>query len=250
MYLNIRRFLVVSKTRRFEMRKLKILLLISFCFIFVMSAIAAEYDFADPTALGANNSAKGWKVISGTWAIEDGMYVESDTVGQAAAQDGNAFRSIYQSSWMIKDGTVEMKAKHDAKSSGANDAILLYRMENEEKGYATRLQRDGFLTIGKITGGIYAHLKYTATPVNADTVYTVTVELDGTAIDAYLDDKLLVTVDDATYKEGKIGLCVGRSASPIYFLSVSAEGDGIPKGSMTPVESPGKLATTWGLVKR
>jgi hypothetical protein len=42
-------------------------------------------------------------------------------VGQAAAQDGDAFWTIMDAEWEIDDGVVEMKAGHGAASSGAND---------------------------------------------------------------------------------------------------------------------------------
>ena len=225
--------------------KLNVVVLTLLCFVLTMSVFAFDYDFSDPKAVGAN--AKDWKVIKGTWVIENGMYNQTDN----NANDGNAFRSIYQSKWVIKDGTVIMKAKHDAKSTGNNDAILLYRMIDNDNGYATRLQRDGYLTIGKIISGVYSHILYTAMAVNADQVYTVTVKLNGDAIDAYLDDQLLVSANDSTFKSGQIGLCVGRSAFPIHFLSISADGDGVPKGSaFFAVESPGKLTTTWGDLKK
>ena len=226
--------------------KLRVIVVTLFCFALTMSVFAFDYDFADPRAVEGNNNAKDWKVKSGTWSIKNGTYDQTDVNGN----DGNAFRSIYQSKWVIKDGTVEMKAKHDAKSSGMNDAILLYRMEDDDNGYATRLQRDGYLTIGKIMAGAYSHILYTVTSVAADKVYTVTVKLNGDAIDAYLDNKLLVSVKDKTFSEGKIGLCVGRCAFPIHFLSISAEGDGIPKDNPFAVESLGKLATTWGNMKK
>lgn len=227
----------------------KLIFLSLLCFVFVVSSFAFEYDFSDPKLIGENNSAKGWKVISGKWAIANGMYDQTELAGQEVAKDTNAFRSIFESSWVIKDGTVTMKAKHDVKSTGPNDALLLYRMVDNDNGYATRLQRDGYVTIGKITKGAYSHLKYTANPVDADKVYTVTIKLNGNNIDAYLDNKLLVSVADASYDKGRIGLGVSRSGFPIHFLSVSAEGEGVPTGT-TAVEKSSKLATTWGDLKR
>jgi hypothetical protein len=226
--------------------KFRVIIMALFCFVLTVSVFAMDYDFADPKATATN--AKDWKVIKGTWILKDGMYSETELGG---GNDGNAFSSIYQSKWVIGDGTVIMKAKHDAKSTGTNDAILLYRMVDDKNGYASRLQRDGYLTIGKITSGVYTHLKYTATPVEADKVYTVTVKLKGNAIEAYLNDNLLVSVNDKTFDKGQIGLCIGRSAFPIHFLFVSADGTGIPKGSaFIAVESPGKLTATWGYLKK
>ncbi len=219
------------------------------CLVLTVSIYAFDYDFSDPRVIGENNSAKDWKVISGTWVIANGMYSQTQIAGQEVAKDSNAFRTIYQSKWVIVDGTVKMKAKHDAKSSGPNDALLLYRMVDNDNGYATRLQRDGYLTIGKITKGVYSHLKYTANPVDADKVYTVTIKLKGNAIDAYLDDKLLVSVTDNSFDKGQIGLGVSRSGFPIHFISISAEGDGIPSGT-TSIERSGKLTTTWGNLKK
>jgi len=229
--------------------KTKSIFLTLLCLVLVVSAYAFEYDFSDSKLIGENNSAKGWKVISGKWVIANGMYDQTELAGQEVAKDTNAFRSIFESSWVIKDGTVTMKVKHDAKSTGANDALLLYRMVDNDNGYATRLQRDGYLTIGKITKGAYSHLKYTASPVDADKVYTVTIKLNGNNIDAYLDNKLLVSVTDASYDKGRIGLGVSRSGFPIHFLFVSAEGDGVPTGT-TSVDHKGKLTTTWGDLKK
>jgi hypothetical protein len=225
--------------------KFRVTIMVLFCFVLTTSVFAFDYSFSDPLAVAVN--AKDWKVISGKWAIANGMYDQTEN----NASDGNAFRTILQSKWTIADGTVTLKAKHDAKSTGTNDALVLFRMVDNDNGYASRLQRDGYLTIGKITKGVYSHLKYTATPVDADKVYTVIIKLKGNAIDAYLNDKLLVSVTDATYAKGQIGLGVSRSAFPVHFLSVSADGNGVPVGSgLTAVESNNKLATTWGDLKK
>jgi hypothetical protein len=225
--------------------KLRLVILCLLCFVLTASAFAFDYDFADAKN-ASGTDAKGWKVNSGTWAMANGMYDETQLGG---ANDGNAFRTIYQSSWVITDGTVILKVKHDVKSTGANDALLLFRMVDSDNGYAARLQRDNYITIGKIVKGVYSHLKYTATPVDADKVYTITIKLKGTALDAYVDDKLLVSTTDATFDKGQIGLGISRSAFPIHFIFLSVNGDGIPSGT-TAVESHNKLATSWGDLKK
>jgi len=50
-----------------------------------------------------------------------------------------------------------------------------------------------------------------------------------------------------TFKKGGIG--VGRASAHVAFKYLRVNGDGIPKDS-TPVEALGKLATTWGRLKR
>ena len=50
-----------------------------------------------------------------------------------------------------------------------------------------------------------------------------------------------------TFKKGGIG--VGRASAHVAFKYLRVNGDGIPKDA-TPVEALGKLATTWGRLKR
>ncbi|HGE69535.1 TPA: hypothetical protein ENX78_01785, partial [Candidatus Poribacteria bacterium] len=67
--------------------KTKSIFLTLLCLVLVVSAYAFEYDFSDSKLIGENNSAKGWKVISGKWVIANGMYDQTELAGQEVAKD-------------------------------------------------------------------------------------------------------------------------------------------------------------------
>ena len=61
------------------------------------------------------------------------------------------------------------------------------------------------------------------------------------------DGKELISVKDAEHKKGTIALCVQDKA--VYFDNVKVTGTNIPNVNMSPVESIGKITSTWGNIK-
>lgn len=217
---------------------------IAFSFLLTGLLIAAsshaatwEYNFAD---VQGDQWMNDWLVIDGEFAVEDGSIFQS----APSADDNNAFRAIAQTPWEITDGTIEVAMWHEG--AGLNDALLFYRMQDNDNGYASRLQLDGYITVGSITDGRHAHIEYIAMPVQADTEYIVKVELEGSQITVSVDDEEKLIVDDDSSLSGRVGFGMSRCAGGAHLSWIRVTGDGVTPSA---VEPGGKLSTTWGSLK-
>ena len=219
-------------------------LFISFMFVFAPFSEAKvgtwEYNFAD---VKGNEWEKDWKVIAGSFEVKDGSLAQTDRSGD----DNNAFRAIAQTDWEIEDGTIEARVKHDAQAAGTNDALLYYRMKDDDNGYASRLQFDNYITIGKIENGQHGHIKFVNTPVDPETWYVVKVELEGKNITVFVDDNEFFTVEDSFSSKGRVGFGMARSTADAYLSWIRVTGEGVK--SMAVVYPSDKLVTTWSKIK-
>lgn len=207
-------------------------------FVTLCMAGTWEYDF---TQVQGDQWEKDWEVIAGSFEVVDGALTQTDP----SADDNNAFRCLALTDWEIEDGTIEAKVKHSG--VGMNDALIFYRMEDTDNGYASRLQLDGYITVGKITNGVHGHIQFVVTPIVADTWYIVKIELEGSLITVYVDDEEFLVVDDSTSAKGRVGFGMSRSGEGASLEWISVTGDGITPTEVAPA---GKLAIAWGAIKK
>jgi hypothetical protein len=207
--------------------------------LLVMSAQAGtwEYDF---TQVSGDEWERDWEVISGTFEVVDGALTQTEV----SANDNNAFRCLARTGWEIEDGTIEAKVKHSG--TGLNDALVYYRMMDNDNGYASRLQLDNYITIGKITNGQHGHIQFVSTPVEADIWYIVKVELEGSNITVFVDDQEFISLEDNFSSQGLVGFGMARCAGGASLEWIRVTGDGVTATAVAPA---GKLATTWSGIK-
>lgn len=196
-----------------------------------------EYDFAD---INGNEWQDDWKVIDGEFEVQDGSLFQSALSGD----DNNAFRAIVQTTWEIEDGTIEASIMHEG--AGLNDALLYYRMKDDDNGYASRLQLDNYITVGKIEDGQHAHIKYVSTPVEAEIEYIVKVELEGNQITVFVDDTEFFTTENDFSSRGRVGFGMARCAGGAHLSWIRVTGEGVTPSAVDP---SGKLAATWCSIK-
>jgi len=208
-----------------------------FVFATMVQAGTWEYDFSK---VNGDAWTKDWKVIAGEFGFKDGALWQTTV----SADDNNAFRCLAVTNWEIGDGTIEAKVMHHG--AGLNDALIFYRMMDNDNGYASRLQLDSYITIGKISGGKHAHIKYVVTPVVGEQLYTVKIELEGEKITVSVDDEEKVVVEDPFSLKGRIGFGMSRCAGGASLQSIKVTGNGVTAISVEPVD---KLATTWSEIK-
>lgn len=75
--------------------------------------------------------------------------------------------------------------------------------------------------------------------------YTLTFEVKGETLKTFIDGKLMIEQKDKTYNKGRPGL--GGRDSTVLYEYVDINGPGIKPSA---VESTGKLAVTWGQLKK
>ena len=119
-------------------------------------------------------------------------------------------------------------------------------MKDNDNGYASRLQLDSYITVGKIENGTHSHIKYVSTPVEGDTVYTVRIELEGDSITVFVDDEEFFTAEDSFSSGGKVGFGMSRCIGGAGLEWIRVTGDEVTAAA---VDSADKLATTWSAVK-
>jgi hypothetical protein len=119
-------------------------------------------------------------------------------------------------------------------------------MKDTDNGYASRLQLDSYITVGKITQGKHAHIKFVSTPVKADTWYIVKIELKDSTITVFVDDNELVTVDDTFSLKGSVGFGMSRCAGGASLEWIRVTGTGVTPTAVAPTD---KLTTTWSAIK-
>jgi len=221
------------------MNKILILTLLVCMFVFatIVQAGTWEYDF---TKIKGDAWTKDWEVIQGDFELKDGALWQT----AASADDNNAVRCLAVTKWEIGDGTIEAKVMHHG--GGLNDALIFYRMKDKDNGYASRLQLDSYITVGKITAGKHAHILFVVTPVVAEKLYTVKIVLEGDEIRVSVDDVEKVVVSDKFSAKGRVGFGMSRCAGGASLQSIKVTGDDVTAISVDPAD---KLATTWSEIK-
>jgi len=222
------------------MKKIMLSALLVFMFVFaaIVQAGTWEYDF---TKVKGDTWKKDWEVIKGEFELKDGALLQKT----ASGNDNEAFRCLAVTKWEVGDGTIISKVMHFG--AGTNDALTFYRMKDKDNGYASRLQLDGYLTVGKISAGTHGHIKFVATPIVANKLYTVKIVLKGDEIRASVDDVEKVVVSDPFSSKGRIGFGMSRCGQGAALQYISVTGDGV---TPTAVEPADKLASTWGALKK
>ncbi len=196
-----------------------------------------EYDFTK----AGDAWAKDWQVITGKFELKNGALWQTT----ASADDNNVFRCLAVTGWEIGDGTIEAKVMHHG--AGLNDALVFYRMKDNDNGYASRLQLDSYITVGKITAGKHAHILFVVTPVVAEKLYTVKIVLEGNNITVSVDGVEKVVVKDSFSQKGRVGFGMSRCAGGASLQYIKVTGSDVT--NLTSVDPADKLATTWSEVK-
>ncbi len=221
-------------------------IMISWCCLLLLSSFAHAGEIRDDFGDGSDD---GWKVASGDWEVLEGTYVQLG----GGMNVGGVPRTIIQSPWAFTDGTIEVTITFDRKSNGAEIPAILYRLTDEDNGYAFRLHSDS-LEVGRFLDGQYSDIRGDAFPIDIEKPCKIKLEIAGIFTKVYYNDVLKSRIGDPNAKgteKGKIGLAVFDADTPIYFDDIIIQGDGI--FSFPPflqdVDPGGKLPSFWGRIK-
>ena len=202
-----------------------------------------------------DGNTHGWTIInninnkSAKWWIDRG-----EAVCETFARNTPSTLATGEVDW--RNYSFSCRAKldkgKDKPAEPATFGIILHHRWEEFSFYALRiLYPSETVHITKYSPGIASILGEFNFPAKLDTWYTLMASIDSRGkIKFKIDDVVFTTVDADSIKNGKAGLVVSNAQA--RFDDVEITGDNIPNGGpgTLPVEPSGKLATTWGKLKR
>jgi len=219
--------------------------LISCCWLCLLSSHVYAGECIDDFE---NGNADGWKEFAGEWEVEEGAYVQS-----AASVDIRGIpRTIIQSPWEFADGSIEVTVTFEKRSAGSEVPAILYRMIDENNGYAFRLHSDS-MEVGKFLEGEYQDIRGDAQIINIGKPCQIKLEVEGIFTKVYYNGEIKARIGDLdkTFEKGKIGIAVFEPGDPIYFDDIIINGEGVfPFPPLSYKVDPGaKLTSSWGELK-
>jgi len=195
-----------------------------------------------------DGNAEGWKEFAGEWEVEDGAYVQS---GMSVDISGIP-RTIIQSPWDFANGSIEVTIIFDKRSIGSEVPAILYRMIDENNGYAFRLHSDS-MEVGKFLEGQYQDIRGDAQLINIGKPCKIKLEVEGIFTKVYYNGEIKARIGDLdrTFEKGRIGIAVFEPGDPVYFDDVIINGEGVfPFPPLNFKVDPGaKLASVWGQIR-
>ena len=220
--------------------------LISCCCLFLLSSFVYAGPCKDDFEDGNDN---GWRVLSGEWAVQAGAYVQLK-----ADPNMRIPRTIIQSPWDFKDGTIEVTISFDKKSDGKEIPAILYRMIDDDNGYVFRLHSDS-LEVGRFLNGQFDYIRGDAFPIDINKPCKMKLEIEGIFTKVYYNGVIKSRIGEPDirkgFDKGKIGFAVFDANRPVYFDDLVINGQGIY--AFLPMDQkvePGqKLVSVWGGIK-
>ena len=199
-----------------------------------------------------DDNTYGWEIInninnSTKWWIDDA----GEAVCETFAPNVPSILATGEVDW--RNYSFSCKAKLDkAKDEPTTFGIILHHRWEEFAFYALRiLYPSEIVHITKYNPGKASILGEFDFPAKLDTWYTLMASIDSRGkIKFKIDDVVFTTVDANSIKNGKAGLVVSNAQA--RFDDVEITGDNVPNGGpgTLSVELNGKLAITWGKLKR
>ena len=224
------------------MRRVMLLLVFAFSFIFAASVEAGTFfdDFDD-------GNDDGWVVELGDWEVVDGVYRTTETVEQ--------WRTFALGGEEYGEFTIEVKIRNDKfDPAGQSHAGIAFGVGDDEAeklngvywpGYYVYFRpHQGTLVLGSLAGQLALKGVFAAGDVGNWHLLKAEVSDENSTLKTWVDGEEVFDVkldDDAT---GRIMLYT-EATGGASFDDVSIIGDRIAQA----VQPDGKLAITWGGVK-
>jgi hypothetical protein len=230
-------------------------ILVSCCCLLLLSSLVYAGECIDDFE---NGNADGWDEVSGDWEVQEGTYVQLGMGMNVMSIP----RTIIQSPWEFSDGVIEVTIVFSEESDGTEIPAILYRMIDEDNGYAFRLRKEPganeeadrfIMEVGRFLDGQFDYIRGDAFPVDIERPCKIKLEVEGVFTKGYYDDIVRIRVGDLTetFKKGMVGLAVFDANEPMHFDDVTISGQGIyPFPPLSEKVDPGgKLASAWGEIK-
>ncbi|MEK6645499.1 MAG: family 16 glycoside hydrolase [Candidatus Firestonebacteria bacterium] len=148
-----------------------------------------------------------WQILSGKWENSDsyvkGFADEGDAILLYQNQEFENFTCSVKVKPVTREGSLILRAR-DAK----NCYLLIFVPEGANEGYSG-------IALGKRAKGRETYFAGTRTKFKIDQWVNIKADFVGNQMKVFLNDELLLTGQDNTYKSGKVGLRIyGRRSKP------------------------------------
>jgi GH43 family beta-xylosidase/uncharacterized protein YjdB len=147
-----------------------------------------------------SGNASGWTTYGGSWSVTDGKYKVGEGSGfKSIANNTNYSNFTYETDISVSKGERD------------ENAGVLFRVSNPTvgtdnlKGYFAGIAVNGRVQVGKFNNN-WTELASIPYPISQNTVYRLKVVAEGSNIEVYINDEVVVSVVDRTYTQGAIGL--------------------------------------------
>ena len=193
------------------------------------SAGLRKWDFE---ADRVGRPAGGFRTGFGEWTVADDR--GNHVLAQTARNVDSAFNVTIRSDILYSDVVVSVRLKA-IKGVVDQGGGVIWRLKNAKSYYLARYNplEDSF-RVYKVLDGKRFQLGSVRAPGNADW-HTLRVSMKGAAIDAVLDDKIHITLEDGTIRGyGRVGLWT-KSDAQSYFDDLTASGTAIVPKAAEPV---------------
>ena len=215
--------------------KIKPILFMLGCFLLFFGPLnksdALLWDFNN------KDQESDWTVISGTCEIDKDAYKISDLAAEALAIAGD-------STWT--DYTIACKARL-TQPGGFNNIAIAFRASGDGASEYMFMLEGGRQQAEwwKKIAGTYTEIKVDPLEIDTKGWFSFKVIVKSSTFEGYYEDELISAIEDKDLQKGKVGARIYGCTSHIDDFDVN--GPGIPA---SPVEVVGKLATTWGRLKK
>jgi len=106
----------------------------------------------------------------------------------------------------------------------------------------------GLVRGGGFINGVASLIKESWHQLSQEAWYQMKILVEGTHYELFIDDQQVVAYDWNGFTKGGIG--IGARDVVTHFDDIRIYGDSVPNGGAFAVQPQGKLATTWGEMKR
>ena len=184
-------------------------------------------------------SAAGFRTGFGTWTVADDN--GNRVLAQTARSEDSAFNVTIRSDILYSDVVVSVRLKA-VKGFVDQGGGVIWRLKNAKTYYLARYNplEDSF-RVYKVLDGKRFQLGSVRAPGDANW-HTLRVSMKGAAIDAALDDKIHINLEDNTIRGyGRVGLWT-KSDAQSYFDDLTASGTAFVPKAAEPVRETREFA--------
>ena len=161
-------------------------------------------------------SAGSWFLVGAGWSLADGCFVQKDT---------NGVKPAFFADTAFGDVSVRVRFRVEPEGTGVQTAGIILRSPDALSGYHVHYDTRNdqiILMRGNPLGPYVGEItRKTGIPLETGRWYSARAGVVGNRIEVYLDDRLVLRVEDETHPAGRIGLYTSQGHVEFRDLEVS-----------------------------